>query len=104
MTQDGNIKKLGKNDSYKCPLPHPRPRHELAFFKDFDSHFRSFGNKDNAHFDIFKLHEDLYWKLRCSESEKRNLSQGDLNELSLRAWHEAVKQSAGKEVQVVQHK
>jgi hypothetical protein len=104
MTQHANVKKLGKHESYMCPLPHPRPRHDLAFFKDFEAHFRAFGNRDDAHFDVVEAHEDLFWKLRCEESEKRNLSQDDLHELSLLAWFDAIKQCVGKEVQVVQHK
>jgi hypothetical protein len=103
MTQRENVKKLGKNESYKCPFPHPHPRHEMAFFKDFDSHFRTFGDSDD-HFAVVKLHEELFWKLRCSESEKRNLSENDLGELSVKAWLEAVKKSTGKEIQVVQRK
>ena len=104
MTQRESGKKLAKNESYKCPFPHQRPRHELAFFKDFDSHFRTFGNSDDDHFAVVRLHEELFWKFRCSESEKHSLSQDDLSELSLRAWLEAVKQNTGKEIQVVQKK
>jgi len=104
MTQRESGKKLAKNESYKCPFPHQRPRHELAFFKDFDSHFRTFGNSDDDHFAVVKLHEELFWKLRCSESEKRSLSQNDLGELSLKAWLDAMKQNTGKEIQVIQRK
>lgn len=104
MTQPDGIRKLNKNESYKCPLPHNRPRYDLAYFKDFESHFRTFGNRDNDHFEVVKLHEELLWKLRCAESEKRNLSQNDLQELSLRAWLEAVQKSTGKEAKVVQRK
>ena len=100
MTQ---VRKLGKNEVYKCPFPHPRPRFELAFFKDFDSHFRTYGNSDD-HFAIVKLHEELLWKLRCSESEKRKLTQDDLQELSLKAWLDAVKKNTGKEISIVQRK
>ncbi len=73
----------------------------MAFFKDFEAHFRTFGNKDDDHFAVVRLHEELFWKLRCSESEKRNLSQSDLQELSLKAWIEAITQSSGKQVQIV---
>lgn len=73
----------------------------MAFFKDFEAHFRTFGSKDDDHFAVVRLHEELFWKLRCSESEKRNLSQSDLQELSLKAWIEAIMQSAGKQVQIV---
>ena len=104
MNQRESVKKLGKNESYQCPFPHPRPRHDLTFFKDFDSHFRTFGNSDDDHFAVVKLHEELLWKFRCSESEKRSLSQDDLHELSLKAWLDAVKQNTGKEIQVVQRK
>lgn len=101
MPPNESARKLGKNESYKCPLPHPRPRHELAFFKDFEAHFRTFGNKDDDHFAIVRLHEELFWKQRCSESEKRTLSQNDLQDLSVKAWIEAIRQSAGKQVQIV---
>ena len=104
MTQRENVRKLGKNESYKCPFVHQRPKHELGFFKDFDSHFRTFGNSDDNHFAVVRLHEELFWKFRCSESEKHSLSQDDLGELSLKAWLEAVKQSAGRDIQVVQRK
>ena len=103
MPQGESVKKLGKNESYKCPFLHQRPKHELGFFKDFDSHFRTFGDSDD-HFEVVRLHEELFWKLRCSESEKRSLSQDDLSELSLKAWLGAIKQSTGKEIQVVQRK
>ncbi len=101
MPPNPSVRKLGKNEVYKCPLPHPRPRHEMAFFKDFEAHFRTFGNKDDDHFAVVRLHEELFWKLRCSESEKRNLSQSDLQELSLKAWIQAIAQSSGKQVQMV---
>jgi len=104
MAPQESTKKLGKNEDYKCPFPHPRPRHELAFFKDFEAHFRTFGNSDDDHFDVVRLHEELLWELRCMESEKHKLSQNDLHELSLRAWIEAVKKKSGKEMQIVQHK
>ncbi len=101
MSPNPSVRKLGKNEVYKCPLSHPRPRHEMAFFKDFEAHFRTFWNKDDDHFAVVRLHEELFWKLRCSESEKRNLSQSDLQGLSLRAWIEAITQSAGKQVQIL---
>ena len=101
MASNESARRLGKNETYKCPLPHARPRHELAFFKDFEAHFRTFGNKDDNHFAIVRLHEELLWKYRCSESEKRTLSQNDLLDLSTKAWIEAIKQSAGKQVQIV---
>ena len=104
MTQRESVRKLGKNECYKCPFLHPRPRHELGFFKDFESHFRTFGENGDDHFGVVRLHQELFWKFRCSESERRHLSQDDLDELSLKAWLEAIKQSTGKEVQVVQHK
>jgi len=35
MTEIEGVKKLGKNEFYKCPFRHVRPRHKQAFFKDF---------------------------------------------------------------------
>ncbi len=103
MTQTGEAKKLEKNEYYKCPLPHVHPRHEQAFFKSFDSHFSTFSSRDD-HLAILQLHEDLNWKMRCAEAEKRNLSEDDLQRISLKTWMEAVKKKTGKPVQVVVRK
>ena len=100
MTQVGDLKALGKNEYYKCPFPHVHPRHKQAFFKDFDVHFRIFGDRED-HFAVVQLHEELAWDMRHSASEKGSLSEEDLRRISLRAWLEAVKRSTGKPIQVV---
>jgi hypothetical protein len=93
------MRRLDKREYYECPLPHVHPRHEQAFFKSFDSHFSTFSNRDD-HFDVIQLHEELNWKLRCSEAEKRNLGEEDLQRISLKTWIEAVKKKTGKAVKV----
>lgn len=98
MSQEA--KKLDKNEYYKCPLSHVHPRQEQAFFKSFDSHFSTFSNRDD-HLEVLQLHEELNWKLRCSEAEKRNLTEEDLQKISLKTWIEAVKKKTGKPVQIV---
>jgi len=100
MTQTVEPKKLDKNEYYKCPLSHVHPRHEQAFFKNFDSHFSTFSNRED-HFDIIQVHEELNWKARCTEAEKRNLSEDDLQRISNKAWMEAIKKKTGKTVQIV---
>jgi hypothetical protein len=97
MDQGGALRKLGKNELYKCPFPHIHPKHRQAFFKDFDSHFRIFGNRDD-HFEVIQLHEQLAWTMRRDASEVQSLSAEDI---SLRAWLEAIKQCTGKPIQVV---
>ena len=103
MTQNGDAKKLDKNEYYKCPLPHVHTRHEQALFKSFDSHFSTFSNRED-HFDIIQLHEELNWKARCAEAEKRNLSEDDLQKISLKTWMEALKKKTGKIVTIVNRK
>ncbi len=98
MSQE--TKKLDKNEFYKCPLPHPHPRQDQAYFKNFDSHFSTFGNRDD-HLEILQLHEELNWKLRCSESERRNLTDEDLQRISLKTWMDAIKKQTGKSIQIV---
>jgi hypothetical protein len=100
MTQSNDINKLSKNEYYKCPLPHTYPRHEQAFFRNFDSHFSIFRDRDD-HFPVVSLHEELMWNIRRSESEKGNLNEQDLRKLSFKAWLDAIKQCSGKAVQVV---
>jgi hypothetical protein len=100
MTQSDNAKKLDKNQYYKCPLPHVHPRHEQAFFKNFDSHFSTFSNRED-HLAVIQLHEELNWKVRCSEAEKRSLNEEDLKKISLKTWMEAVKKKAGRPVLIV---
>ena len=103
MRQSGETKKLSPNEYFKCPFPHVHPRHEQAFFKSFDSHFSMFRNRDD-HFSVLRLHEELAWELRREESERRNLSEGDLQRISLQAWLEALRKQTGKSVQVVVRK
>jgi hypothetical protein len=103
MTQVDELKKLGKNEFYKCPFPHVHPRHKQAFFKDFDAHFRVFGDRKD-HFAVVQLHEELAWDARRSESEKGALGEEDVRRISLAAWLEAIKRCAGKPIQVVSKK
>jgi hypothetical protein len=100
MTQADEPKALGKNEYYKCPFPHVHPRHKQAFFKDFDAHFRIFGDRTD-HFEVVQLHEELAWDMRHSESEKGSLSEENLRKISLAAWLKAIKRHTGKEIQVV---
>jgi hypothetical protein len=103
MTQSEEHKKINKRECYKCPLPHAHPRHEQAFFKNFESHFVTFSSRED-HFEILQLHEELNWKTRCTEAEKRNLTEEDLQKISLDSWFEAVKRKTGKTVQIVNRK
>ena len=100
MTKVEDVKKLGKNEFYKCPFPHVHPKHKQAFFKDFDSHFRIFSNRDD-HLEVAQLHEQLAWEARRAASEKGKLSEEDLRNISLAAWLKAVEQQTGKPIQVV---
>ena len=100
MTKDEDLKKLGKNEFYRCPFPHVHPRHKQVFFKDFDVHFRIFGGRED-HFALVQLHEELAWEARRSASEKGSLSEKDLRLISLEAWIDAVEQHTGKAIQVV---
>lgn len=100
MTQSNGLKKLDKNEFYKCPLSHEYPRHRQAFFKDFDSHFRTFSKRDD-HLAVAQLHEELLWSMRHSESEKNKLNEETLLRISFEAWLEAIAQRAGKPIQVV---
>jgi hypothetical protein len=100
MTQIEEPKKLGKNEFYKCPFSHVHPKHKQAFFKDFDSHFRIFSNRDD-HLEVAQLHEQLAWEARRAASEKGKLSEEDLRNISLAAWLEAVEKQTGKPIQVV---
>ena len=100
MTTFEDVKKLGKNEFYKCPFPHVHPKHKQAFFKDFDAHFRIFSNRDD-HLAVAQLHEQLAWEARRVASEKGSLSEEDLRLISLAAWFEAVEKETGKPVKVV---
>jgi hypothetical protein len=100
MVQIDAPKKLGKGKLYKCPFPHVHPRHKQAFFKDFDSHFRIFSNRDD-HLEVTQVHEQLAWEARHAASEKGTLSEEDLRNISLKAWLDAIKQVTGKPIQIV---
>lgn len=100
MAQADVVKKLGKGEFYKCPLPHEYPRHKQVLFRDFDSHFRIFSDRED-HLVVVQAHEDIVWNMRRAASEKGKLSEADLQGISLEAWFEAVKQRTGKMVQVV---
>ena len=100
MSNNSESKKLNGNEYYKCPLPHLHPRQEQAYFRSFDSHFSTFSSRDD-HLAVLQLHEELNWKTRCSEAEKRNLTETDLQRISQKTWMDAVKKETGKAVQIV---
>jgi len=100
MTQADGVKKLGKNEFYKCPLPHVQSKHGQALFKDFDSHFRIFGDRDD-HLAVVQAHEDIVWNMRRAASERGKLGEEALRRASFEAWLQAVKQCTGKAVQIV---
>jgi hypothetical protein len=102
MAQADSVKKLGKNEFYKCPLPHVRSKHGQALFKDFDSHFRIFSNRDD-HLVVVQVHEDILWNMRRAASEKGRLSEA-LRRASFEAWLQAVKQCTGKPIRIVTKK
>jgi hypothetical protein len=93
-------RRLGKGELYKCPFPHVHPKHKQAFFKDFDKHFRVFGDRDD-HFEVMQLHEQLAWDMRRVASEKHQLTDVDLENISLKAWLEAIKDCTGRPIQIV---
>lgn len=98
MTQK-KVRKLGKSEYYKCPFSHVHPTHKQAFFKDFDSHFRVFSNRED-HLKVAQLHEQLAWEARREASEKRNLSKDELQDISMAAWFDAVEKYTSKPIQV----
>jgi len=100
MGQVDAPRRLGKGELYKCPFSHVHPKHKQAFFKDFDSHFRIFGDRDD-HFEVAQLHEQLAWDMRRTASEKCKLSDEDVQNISLKAWFDAIKQCTGKPIRVV---
>jgi hypothetical protein len=100
MTPVEDFKKLGKNEYYKCPLPHVHPKHKQAFFRDFDAHFRIFSGRQD-HLQVAQLHEQLAWEARREASEKHSLGEGELRDISLGAWLDAVEKHTGKPIQVV---
>jgi len=100
MGQIDEPRKLGRNELYKCPFVHVHPRHKQTYFKDFDKHFRIFGDRDD-HFEVVQLHEQLAWDMRRSASEKGKLTDENVRNISLKAWFDAIKQCTGKPIQVV---
>jgi hypothetical protein len=100
MTRFREAKALSQNEYYRCPLPHVHPRHKQAFFKSFDSHFSIFRNRDD-HLAVLRLHEEIAWQIRHSASEKRNLTEDDLQKISLKAWLEAIKRQTGQSIRTV---
>jgi hypothetical protein len=103
LSQVDEPKKLGKNEFYKCPFSHLHARRKQAFFKDFDAHFRIFGGRED-HLEVAQLHEQLAWEARRLGSEKGSLGDEAIRNISLAAWLEAIKQTTGKEIQVVSKK
>jgi hypothetical protein len=103
MSRVDGVKKLGKNEFYKCPLPHVQSKHGQALFRDFDSHFSIFSNRDD-HLAVVQVHEDLVWNKRRSASERGRLSDEELRKVSFEAWLQAVKQCTGKAVTIVTKK
>ena len=103
MNQSDSLKKLGQSEYYKCPLPHVHPRHEQAFFKNFETHFSTFKTRED-HFAVLKFHEEIAWELRRSESEKRSLNEDDLRRISLEAWLEAIKKQTGQPIGIIARK
>jgi hypothetical protein len=103
MSQADGVKKLGKNEFYKCPLPHVQSKHAQALFKDFNSHFSIFSNRDD-HLAVVQAHEDLVWNMRRAAAERGKLGEEDLRRVSFEAWLQAVKQCSGKAVTIVTKK
>lgn len=100
MTKFRDGGKLARNEFYMCPFPHVHPRNKQAFFKDFDAHFRIFGDRED-HMALMQLHEEIAWTARHAESEKGHLSEEAVREISFKAWLKAIKQHTGKSIQVV---
>lgn len=100
MSNANELKKLKKDEFYKCPLSHAYPRHKQAFFKSFAKHFRIFSNRDD-HFAIVQLHEEIIWNIKRSASEKGDNVEADLNRITNKAWFEAIKKQTGKRIQII---
>jgi len=94
------VRKLDKDEFYKCPLPHLHPRHKQAFFKNFDQHFRIFNDRDD-HQEVAQLYMQIAWEARRAASEKGRMSEQEMQTISFAAWLEAVKKKTGKPIQVV---
>lgn len=100
MSKFGELKKLKKDEFYKCPFPHSYPRHKQAFFKSFAKHFRIFSNRDD-HFTIIQLHEEIIWNLKRSAAEKGENIDDNINKISHKAWLEAIKKNIGRSIKVI---
>jgi hypothetical protein len=100
MSNFGELKKLKKDEVYKCPFPHSHPRHKQAFFKSFAKHFRIFSNRDD-HFTIIQLHEEIIWNLKRSAAEKGENIDDNINKISHKAWLEAIKKNTGRSIKVI---
>jgi hypothetical protein len=100
MTSVDGLRRLGRDEFYQCPFPHVHPRHKQVFFRDFDAHFRVFGDRAD-HAAVAQLHEEIAWNSKRSASEKGKLNGSDLQRISLNAWLEAIKQQTGKPIQVI---
>ncbi len=103
MAQADDVKKLGKNEFYKCPLEHMQAKQGQALFKDFEAHFSIFSGHDD-HLEVVQAHEDLAWNMRRAASEKGKLSEEELRRILFKAWLQAVKQCTGKAVTIVTKK
>ncbi len=100
MNINDELKNLKKEEFYKCPLPHLRPRHKQAFFKNFAKHFRIFSNRDD-HLAIIQLHEEIVWNIKRSAAEKGDNIDENIDKISHEAWFESIKKHTGKSIQVV---
>lgn len=103
MAQANGVKKLGKNEFYKCPLQHIQSKQGQALFKDFEVHFSIFSNHED-HLAVVQAHEDLVWTMRLAAAERGKLKEEDLRRVSFEAWLQAVKQCSGKAVTIVTKK
>src|SRR4030066_2566365 len=100
MSQVDGVKKLGKNEFYKCPLPHVQSKHPQALFRDFETHFSIFSDRDD-HLAVVQVHEDLVWNKRRSASERGGLGEEELRRVSFEAWVQGGGGGTGKTVEVV---
>jgi hypothetical protein len=53
---------------------------------------------------LLKLHEEIAWELRRSETEKRALKENDLKRISLEAWLQAIRRQTGHSIRAVHRK
>ena len=100
MENNNQFKPLKKDEFYKCPLTHQRPRHKQAFFKSFKKHFRIFSNRDD-HLAIIQLHEEIVWNIKRSATEKGESVDENIDKISHEAWFESIKEYTGKPIKIV---